>query len=239
MARSNKNQDGTSAGTKAKGGKARFFDRSEIVAAALAILDEKGHEALSLRAIARKLETGPATIYNYFKSLQDVEDAMVGELMSVVVPPDSERSEPLRDQIVEMVVSYHKVIRQHPRLEAISGPAAERTRIRLINSTLRTLVSAGISLEVAALCVTLLRGFAYNQAVSNRGSEGADAAKERRSWIKQLPASDMEMISKLRQSELFKGTKEEVFKKGIETTIDRMMPELKGAKSLSKKGMRP
>ncbi len=223
---------------KSKGGKARLFDRSEIVAAAMAILDEEGHEALSLRAVARKLGTGPATIYNYFQSLLDIEDAIVSELMSSVLAPDVGRREPIRQQLVDMAEAYHKVILQHPHLESISGPTAERTRIRLINATLRTLVSVGVPIEVAALCVSLLRGFAYNQAIARRGSERGVPAKARRAWIKDMDASEVDMIAALRQSDMFKGSQQEAFRRGIATTIDRMMPELAKINSADRKGKR-
>lgn len=219
------------AAQKSRGGKARLFERSEIVAAALAILDEEGHEALSLRAIARKLGTGPATIYNYFQSLLDVEDAMVSQLMSSVLAPDGARREPIRQQLVDMAVAYHKVVLQHPHLESVSGPTAERTRIRLINATLRTLVGAGVLIEVAALCVSLLRGFAYNQAIALRAAERSGAARNRRAWIKGLAADEVDMIAALRQSDLFKGSQQDAFRRGVETTIDRMMPELTKARA--------
>ncbi|TJY59727.1 TetR/AcrR family transcriptional regulator [Sinimarinibacterium sp. CAU 1509] len=223
---------------KPRGGKARLFDRAEIVSAALSILDEEGHEALSLRAIARKLGTGPATIYNYFKSLMDVEDAIVSHLMSSVRAPEPTRNVPLREQLVDMAVSYHKVVLQHPNLESVSGPTAERSRVLLINSTLRTLVDAGVSIEVAALCVSLLRGFAYNQAIALRGSEKGLSVKARRAWVKTMAPGEIDMIVALRQSDMFKGSQQEAFRKGVETTIDRMMPELSKPEPGARKGQK-
>jgi len=58
--------------------------REQIVAAALAILDEEGADALSLRALAQRLESSTATLYRHFDSRADllaqVVDRIFGEI---------------------------------------------------------------------------------------------------------------------------------------------------------------
>jgi TetR/AcrR family transcriptional regulator, tetracycline repressor protein len=58
--------------------------REQIVATALSILDEEGPEALSLRALAQRLESGTATLYRHFDSranlLNEVVDKVIGEV---------------------------------------------------------------------------------------------------------------------------------------------------------------
>ena len=58
--------------------------REQIVATALSILDEEGSEALSLRALAQRLESGTATLYRHFDSraalLDEVVDKVIGEV---------------------------------------------------------------------------------------------------------------------------------------------------------------
>lgn len=58
--------------------------REDIVAAALAIVDDDGLDALSLRALAQRLGSGTATLYRHFEGrselLAEVADRVLGEL---------------------------------------------------------------------------------------------------------------------------------------------------------------
>lgn len=194
--------------------------REEIVAAALAILDEDGYQALSMHAIARRLHTGPATLYNYFESLSDIEDAIAAELMAAVRAPAL--GGPLREQLVDMAVAYYDMVLQHPQVDLLTGPNAVQTRARLVNSAIRAMVDAGIGLESAALTMTLLSGFAYSAAVAAR-IEGDQRAHHR----SLIPAADRDMIEKARASTFFGGPPRDVFRRAVEITIDRLIPELK------------
>lgn len=203
-------------------GRKPTLKREEIVAAAQAILDENGYQALSMHAIARRLHTGPATLYNYFESLSDIEDAIAGQLMSAVRAP--EVGGPLREQLVLMAVAYYDMVLQHPQVDLLAGPQAVQTRARLMNSAIRAMVDAGISLEIAGLAMTLLSGFAYASAVAAR-LEG-DQRTQRRALI---PAADRDMLEKARASTFFGGAPRDVFRQAVEVTIDRLMPELRPA----------
>lgn len=58
--------------------------REQIVATALSILDEDGPEALSLRALAQRLESGTATLYRHFDSRADLLDEVVDKVIGEV-----------------------------------------------------------------------------------------------------------------------------------------------------------
>lgn len=58
--------------------------REQIVATALSILDEEGPEALSLRALAQRLESGTATLYRHFDSRADLLDEVVDRVIGEV-----------------------------------------------------------------------------------------------------------------------------------------------------------
>jgi AcrR family transcriptional regulator len=64
----------------------------EIVAAALAIADRDGMEAVSMRRVASDLGVGTMTLYTYVASKDDLldlmDDAVMGELLLAKVPKD-------------------------------------------------------------------------------------------------------------------------------------------------------
>jgi AcrR family transcriptional regulator len=64
------------------------FTRDEIASAALAIVDESGLGALSMRSLAAALGTGPMTVYNYVADKEGLEELVVSAIVAKVsVPP--------------------------------------------------------------------------------------------------------------------------------------------------------
>jgi AcrR family transcriptional regulator len=63
------------------------FTTDEIAAVALAIVDEAGLTALSMRALATALGTGPMTMYNYVAGKEGLEELVVGAVVADVSVP--------------------------------------------------------------------------------------------------------------------------------------------------------
>src|SRR3954471_10641131 len=73
------------------------FTREQIAAAALALADSEGFEALSMRRIADALGAGTMTLYHYVRSKDDlftlIDDALMAEVVARSVPlPDGWRA---------------------------------------------------------------------------------------------------------------------------------------------------
>jgi AcrR family transcriptional regulator len=62
--------------------------REQIVAAALAVADEEGFEAVSMRNVARRLRVGAMTLYTYVESKDDLLDLMFDEVMRELLLPE-------------------------------------------------------------------------------------------------------------------------------------------------------
>jgi TetR/AcrR family tetracycline transcriptional repressor len=63
------------------------LSRDEVIAGALALLDEAGLDELSMRNLARSLGVQAGAIYWHFKDRQDLEDAMVEALFHGLQEP--------------------------------------------------------------------------------------------------------------------------------------------------------
>ncbi|MGV0794774.1 TetR/AcrR family transcriptional regulator [Mycolicibacterium sp. XJ1819] len=63
------------------------FTTEEIAAAALRIVDESGADALSMRALAAALGTGPMTVYNYVADKAGLEELVVAAVVAEVPVP--------------------------------------------------------------------------------------------------------------------------------------------------------
>lgn len=62
------------------------LDRERIVAAAVALADEGGLEAVSLRKVAAQLNAGPMRLYGYIATKQELFDLMVDKVQAEILP---------------------------------------------------------------------------------------------------------------------------------------------------------
>ncbi|MWA05944.1 TetR family transcriptional regulator [Actinomadura sp. LD22] len=62
------------------------LDRERIVAAAVALADEGGLEAVSVRKVAARLDVGPMRLYGYIATKQELFDLMVDEVYAEILP---------------------------------------------------------------------------------------------------------------------------------------------------------
>ncbi|MET7572674.1 TetR/AcrR family transcriptional regulator C-terminal domain-containing protein [Streptomyces sp. NPDC005492] len=64
------------------------LDRERIVAAAVALADEGGLEAVSLRKVAARLNAGPMRLYGYIATKEELFDLMVDEVQAEILPEE-------------------------------------------------------------------------------------------------------------------------------------------------------
>ncbi|MFI6522263.1 TetR/AcrR family transcriptional regulator [Spirillospora sp. NPDC050679] len=64
------------------------LDRERIVAAAVALADEGGLEAVSLRKVAARLDVGPMRLYGYIATKEELFDLMVDEVHAEILPEE-------------------------------------------------------------------------------------------------------------------------------------------------------
>ncbi|WP_327092226.1 TetR/AcrR family transcriptional regulator C-terminal domain-containing protein [Nonomuraea sp. NBC_01738] len=64
------------------------LDRERIVAAAIELADEGGLEAVSLRKVAARLDTGPMRLYGFISTKEELFDLMVDEVHAEILPAE-------------------------------------------------------------------------------------------------------------------------------------------------------
>jgi AcrR family transcriptional regulator len=89
--------------------------REKIVASAMALVDQEGIAALSMRRIAQDLGVGTMTLYHYVRTKDElldlIDDAMMGELLlsDDELPPDD-----WRKGLTAIAMRSREVHRRHP-----------------------------------------------------------------------------------------------------------------------------
>ena len=109
-------------------------DRDNILAAALALLDEGGGTGLTMRAVAARLGVTPMSLYRHVVDHTGLLVALSDQLYSDVLQGAASLTDP-RAEIQLLLTRYHDAVGRHPQLtlaifaepEAFSGVSRQIT----------------------------------------------------------------------------------------------------------------
>ncbi|MFF7445522.1 MULTISPECIES: TetR/AcrR family transcriptional regulator C-terminal domain-containing protein [unclassified Streptomyces] len=115
------------------------LDRERIVAAAVALADEGGLEAVSLRKVAARLDAGPMRLYGYISTKDELFDLMVDAVQAEIVP--EEQPADWRDALRELAHRTRAAALRHPWLADLLGgrPALGPNGLAVAEATLSAL----------------------------------------------------------------------------------------------------
>jgi AcrR family transcriptional regulator len=89
------------------------LDSDEIIDAALAILDEKGLDAVSMRSVSSRLGVSPVPLYNRIGNKEALLDAVAKRLLADLAPP-SDAGEPWHDYAERWTHALRERLRRAP-----------------------------------------------------------------------------------------------------------------------------
>ncbi|PXX39525.1 MULTISPECIES: TetR/AcrR family transcriptional regulator [Burkholderia] len=122
----------------------RGLDKDAIVAAALALLEDVGEAAFSVRKLAQSVGCDPMSVLYHFKSKDGLSRAIANALSRSLVPVDD--TLPWRERLRDLARQYRALALRHPAAFALlqrhmsTGPAD----LAHIEAVHRALVDAGI-----------------------------------------------------------------------------------------------
>ena len=204
------------------------LSREAIVQAAIAVLDEEGAEALSMRRVAEKLGAGAASLYWHVPSKAALIDHIldrVGEEL-VLPPPDPSR---WQGQIKELARNMRAVLTRHRDLARLSlgrvpvGP----NLVRSLEWQLAVMRGAGVPDRVAGLTADLLTmyvgAFAYEDAQGFEAPMGEDVTHEdmasmMSNYLRSLPPERFPNILQMVTAVMTPG-REERFEFGLDVLV--------------------
>jgi AcrR family transcriptional regulator len=124
----------------------------QIVAAAIAVLDESGVAGLSMRKVAEQLGTGAATLYAYVSGREELLELVFDELVGSVPLPSASDPERWREQVMTAMRGLHGVLVSH-RDAALAG-------LGRIPTTPRTMAAS------EAICTVMRTGGLSDRAIA-------------------------------------------------------------------------
>ena len=167
--------------------------RQEILDTALALADEGGLGAVTMRAVAKQLGVTAMALYPHVQSKDDLLDGLVGRLLTEVAVPD--QSLPWRERLRELAHAMRAVAQRHPAVMPLvyTRPAATPDALRVVDAVYAALLDAGTPADQVARIERLVSTFVIGYAVSEVGgrfSAGMLGTRERRGQIgaAELPA---------------------------------------------------
>jgi len=203
----------------------RPLSRGELVEVALRVMREDGLERVTMRRLALELDTGPASLYVYVRNTAELHGAMLDELVADLPQPTSPDVEGWREQLIELMSDYTRLLYAHPSLARSvlmlrpSGPHY----LRLIDLVIGLLLAGGLSTRQAAWGVDLLLQHATATA-AEQGSrdEAAEAEGEEEDLASAIAVATEATYPHLVQvrGEIFSGTGEERLRWTFSTLIN-------------------
>lgn len=143
--------------------------RAEIAAAAVAIADAEGFEAVSMRRVAQELGAGTMTLYHYVRNKDELITLMVDAAMGEVLVPEGELASEWRPALTQIATRTRDAFRRHRwTLDRLGDGRLGPNGMRHFEQSLRAVSGAGLSdegqFELIGLVDDYVFGFALREA---------------------------------------------------------------------------
>ncbi len=168
------------------------LNRDRVLLTALALADERGVDALSMRALAAELGFGVMSLYNHVANKDEVFEGMA-ELVASEIEAPATVDDDWKAAMRAIAMSAHHVLVRHPWAAGKwsnvgPGPA----RLRHMEAILRCLREAGFSAETACrgfhAITTHILGFTLQKL--DFPYESKELPKVAKAFLKELPTDE-------------------------------------------------
>lgn len=142
--------------------------REQIVAAAIAIVDREGLDALSMRKLAAELGVGTMSLYHHVPDKSAVYDLILEAVMNEADFSDDDPSAPLEERLVRIAYSLRDALLAHPHAAIISMSRSLRTpaQLRPVEKMLDILHDAGLSAVEAMTAVNVIGQYTFGTTLA-------------------------------------------------------------------------
>ncbi|MEZ5180930.1 MAG: TetR/AcrR family transcriptional regulator C-terminal domain-containing protein [Acidimicrobiales bacterium] len=175
------------------GGKKQRLSVDRVLDAAVALADEIGVDAFTIRKLADALDTKPMTIYHHLDGKDAIFDGMVDRVFAEIDRPPADLG--WREAMRQRCTSAREVLRRHwwaaPLMESRTSPGPETLGHH--DAVLGCLRRGGLSWEMTAHAYALLDSYVYGFALQEANlpaTGGVEMADLAASMIEPLPAGD-------------------------------------------------
>src|SRR4051812_22734141 len=147
--------------------------REQIAAAALAVADSEGLEAVSMRRIASELGAGTMTLYYYVRTKAELLDLMDDAIMGEVLVPDDELSTNWRAALTQIATRSRDAFGRHPwAFEGLRGARGGPNGMKHFEQSLASVSSLDLGLEQKLEIVLIVDDYVFGYVLRSAAPGG-------------------------------------------------------------------
>jgi len=145
------------------------FTRDQIAAAALAIADTDGFEAVSMRRVAAELGAGTMTLYHYVRTKDDLVALMDNAIMGELLIPDGELPSDWREALTLIARRTRDAFARHPwTLESMGDANIGPNGIRHIDQSVAAVAGLDLDAVTRFELISLIDDYVFGYAMRRR-----------------------------------------------------------------------
>ncbi|MFD4253445.1 TetR/AcrR family transcriptional regulator [Amycolatopsis thermoflava] len=155
------------------------LSRRWIVDTAVRVMRSEGLDKVTMRRLAKELDTGPASLYVYVSSTAELHAAVLDALLGEVDLAAEDAGPGWREQLIGVLTSYTLTLMEHPQLarSALVARPSERNYLNLVERILDLLARSGAPREQVAWGVDALLQYA-TAAAAEHGTQRRSPSHE-------------------------------------------------------------
>jgi AcrR family transcriptional regulator len=186
----------------------RLVTREQIIDAAIDIGDAGDLEALTVRRLAGRLGVGTMTLYTYFRSKDDILNAMADRILGAFAIPDLTGKD-LGGAVRALADAYRRLMLEHPTVIRLlvmrdtSTPTAVKGGMEQILAALaKAAITGDLAVRIYGLVIMYTLGFSAYQAPRSWGAPSADPelVRQRRRRLESFPLAEFPNVVSLAET---------------------------------------
>lgn len=144
------------------------LDRERVLAAGVALADEAGIDALSMRRLGERLGVEAMSLYKHVSNKEDLLDGMVDSVFAEIALDTGARS--WRRAVRDRALSVREVLRRHPwavpMMQSRSRPGP--STLGHLDALIGVLRGAGFSVVLTAHALSVVDAYVYGFAMQEK-----------------------------------------------------------------------
>jgi AcrR family transcriptional regulator len=199
------------------------LSRERVLETALAMADDGGIEALSMRKLAQELGVEAMSLYNHVANKDDILDGIVDLVASEIEPPSDE--DDWKTALRRSSISAHEAHTKHPWAASLwmapRGPSPPR--LQYADSILRTFREAGFSehLTYHGYHSVVVHVLGYTLQEQNFRFRGDELKRMAEAFLRDFPADDYpDLAEHIRQHMEPEDDHQGAFEFGLDLILD-------------------
>ena len=203
----------------------RALTRERVVAEALAVVSTDGAEALSMRALARRLGVVPGALYRHVRSKEQLYDLILDAVLAEV-DCRTDRTQPWMAQVAMLAHRLRAVLENNPGIAALlkTRDPVSPASLALAEAFLAPLHADGLPGRQAALAFRLIYDYTLGFALADPASPAerrlrdSAARQQLHAFLRSLPASSFPTLV-AHGTHAWADDREQRFTSGLDTLI--------------------